>query len=177
MREAVAVAVRGYAAATCAPPSWTCSPLLPKPRRSTATRSSSRSTSAPSGAWKPSPGSVYPTIAQLQDEELVEDAPEGRKAIQLTEQGRTYVEEHAEEMAAVWEPFAPEAEDDEQVNFKQVIGQTVGAIVQVLSTGTPDQREKALKILADTRRNLYGILAEGPDESVETDDDGDDGER
>ena len=40
------------------------------------------------GVWKPSPGSVYPTIAQLQDEGLVEDAPTGRKAIQLTDAGR-----------------------------------------------------------------------------------------
>src|SRR6476661_1654123 len=44
------------------------------------------------GVWKPSPGSVYPTIAQLQDEGLVEDAPTGRKAIQLTAEGRAYVE-------------------------------------------------------------------------------------
>ena len=122
------------------------------------------------GAWKPSPGSVYPTIAQLEDEGLVEDAPTGRKAIQLTAEGRTYVEEHTEEMAAVWAPFAEEAEDDEAVNFKQVIGQTVGAIVQVTTTGTADQRAKAIEILSDTRRQLYGLLAEGPEESDEDSD-------
>ena len=43
------------------------------------------------GVWKPSPGSVYPTIAQLQDEGLVEDAPTGRKALQLTTEGAAYV--------------------------------------------------------------------------------------
>jgi len=123
------------------------------------------------GVWKPSPGSVYPTIAQLQDEGLVEDAPTGRKAIQLTAEGRTYVAEHAEEMAAVWAPFAEQVDDDEAVNFKQVIGQTVGAIVQVATTGTPDQREKAIEILGDTRRRLYGLLAEGPQDAG---DDGDD---
>ena len=131
------------------------------------------------GAWKPSPGSVYPTIAQLQDEGLVEDAPTGRKALRLTDEGRRHVADHAEELAAVWAPFAGEA-DDEQVNFKQVIGQTVGAIAQVLSTGTPDQRDKALDVLADTRRRLYGILAEGPEESEGAEDaDGaeDDGEQ
>ena len=115
------------------------------------------------GVWKPSPGSVYPTIAQLQDEGLVEDAPTGRKAIQLTAEGRAYVEANPEEMAAVWAPFAEQADDDEAVNFKQVIGQTVGAIVQVATTGTPDQRQKAIEILGDTRRRLYGLLAEGPD--------------
>lgn len=117
------------------------------------------------GAWKPSPGSVYPTIAQLQDEGLVEDAPAGRKAIQLTTEGRTYVEEHAEEMAALWAPFAEEADDSESLDFKRVIGQTIGAIVQVASTGTPDQREKAIEILGDTRRRLYGLLAEGPEQA------------
>jgi DNA-binding PadR family transcriptional regulator len=115
------------------------------------------------GVWKPSPGSVYPTIAQLEDEGLVEDAPTGRKALQLTEAGTAYVEAHSEEMAAVWAPFTTEEDDAEAVNFKQVIGQTVGAIVQVATTGTPDQREKAIEILGDTRRRLYGLLAEGPD--------------
>ncbi len=118
------------------------------------------------GVWKPSPGSVYPTIAQLEDEGLVEDAPTGRKAIQLTETGTAYVENHPEEMAAVWAPFAEEQDDEEAVGFKQVIGQTVGAIIQVATNGTPDQREKALEILGDTRRRLYGLLAEGPEDSA-----------
>ena len=119
------------------------------------------------GVWKPSPGSVYPTIAQLQDEGLVEDAPAGRKALQLTAEGTAYVEGHAEEMAAVWAPFAEDDDDVEAVNFKQVVGQTVGAIVQVMSTGTPDQRAKAQEILADTRRRIYGLLAEGPQDTDE----------
>jgi DNA-binding PadR family transcriptional regulator len=120
------------------------------------------------GVWKPSPGSVYPTISQLEDEELVEDAPTGRKAIRLTEAGTTYVQAHPEEMAAVWAPFVEEEDDDEAVNFKQVIGQTVGAIIQVATTGTPDQREKAIEILGDTRRRLYGLLAAGPEDMDDT---------
>jgi DNA-binding PadR family transcriptional regulator len=117
------------------------------------------------GVWKPSPGSVYPTIAQLEDEGLVEDAPTGRKAVQLTAAGTAYVQEHSEEMAAVWAPFVEVEDDAEAVNFKQVIGQTVGAIIQVATTGTPDQREKAIEILGDTRRRLYGLLAEGPEDT------------
>ena len=117
------------------------------------------------GRWKPSPGSVYPTIAQLEDEGLVEDAPSGRKALQLTDEGRRYVAEHPEEMEAVWAPFDEQAEDHEALSFKQVIGQTVGAIVQVMQTGTPDQREKTIEILADTRRRIYGLLADGPEDT------------
>lgn len=115
------------------------------------------------GVWKPSPGSVYPTMAQLLDEGLLEDAPAGRKAVQLTTTGSSYVQEHTQEMAAVWAPFAEQPDDEEAVDFKQVLGQTFEAVVQVAKTGTPDQREKAVEILGDTRRRLYGLLADGPE--------------
>jgi DNA-binding PadR family transcriptional regulator len=119
------------------------------------------------GAWKPSPGSVYPTIAWLQDEGFVEDAPTGRKALRLTDSGRQYVADHADELAAIWRSFENDVPED-SADLRQVIGQTVGAIVQVASTGTPDQREKAVAILAETRRKLYGLLAEGPDADFDT---------
>ena len=151
----------GYAGATYAPRSWTCWPPADEPINGY--QVIQQIADRTDGVWKPSPGSVYPTIAQLQDEGLVEDAPTGRKAIQLTAEGRAYVEANPEELAAVWAPFAEQVDDDEAVNFKQVIGQTVGAIVQVATTGTPDQRQKAIEILGDTRRRLYGLLAEGPD--------------
>ncbi len=154
---------RGYAGATSAPRSSTC--CTPRPEPINGYQVIQQIAERTDGVWKPSPGSVYPTIAQLQDEGLVEDAPTGRKAIQLTESGTAYVAEHPEEMAAVWAPFAEQEDDDEAVNFKQVIGQTVGAIVQVATTGTPDQREKAIEILGDTRRRLYGLLAEGPEDT------------
>ena len=121
------------------------------------------------GAWKPSPGSVYPTIAWLQDEGFVEDAPTGRKTLQLTDSGRQYVADHADELAAIWPSFDHDVPED-SADLRQVIGQTVGAIVQVASTGTPDQRDKAVKILAETRRRLYSLLAEGP-EDADTDTD------
>ena len=52
------------------------------------------------GAWKPSPGSVYPTLAQLVDEGLVakEDGPRG--AYSLTEEGTAHVTEHREAIDA-----------------------------------------------------------------------------
>jgi len=121
------------------------------------------------GQWKPSPGSVYPTIQQLEDEGLLEDAPTGRKALQLTTEGRAFVRDHADELAALWRPFEQQVDDDEAVNLRQVIGQTVGAIVQVATTGTPDQMEKAIAILSDTRRRLYGLLADGPDADDDAD--------
>ena len=117
------------------------------------------------GAWKPSPGSVYPTIQQLEDEGLLvtgEDA--GRKVLRLTDAGRSYVTEHPEEMAAVWVPFDEEGEADDGSDLKKVIGQTMAAIWQIASTGTTAQVEEAAQVLAETRRKLYTILAEGDPE-------------
>ena len=119
-------------------------------------------------AWKPSPGSVYPTMAQLADEGLIEDAPAGRKTVQLTKAGFAHVTEKAEELAAVWRVFDEDStEDDGHHDLRQVIKQTVGAIVQVASTGTPAQQDRAVEILAETRRKLYGLLAEGPEAAEE----------
>ena len=57
-------------------------------------------------AWRPSPGSVYPTVQQLEDEGLIETGDtSGRRSLRLTAEGETYVEEHADELAAVWVPF------------------------------------------------------------------------
>jgi DNA-binding PadR family transcriptional regulator len=117
------------------------------------------------GAWKPSPGSVYPTVQQLEDEGLVEGAEtEGRRLLTLTEAGRTYVAEHPDEMAATWRAFDDAAEAERAYgghDLKPVIGQVMGAVWQVVTTGTRQQQAEAAEILADTRRKLYGLLAEG----------------
>jgi DNA-binding PadR family transcriptional regulator len=116
------------------------------------------------GAWKPSPGSVYPTVQQLEDEGLVEGAAsEGRRLLTLTEAGRAYVEEHPDELAATWRAFDDAAEAERSnggLDLKPVIGQTMSAVWQVVTTGTRQQQAEAAEILADARRRLYGLLAE-----------------
>ena len=116
------------------------------------------------GAWKPSPGSVYPTIQQLEDEGLVEaDDERGRRTLRLTEEGRRYVEERAVEMAETWAPFGEQRQSngDEYANLKPEIGQVMAAVWQIVTTGTDRQRRDAIKILIETRRQLYGLLADG----------------
>jgi DNA-binding PadR family transcriptional regulator len=121
------------------------------------------------GEWRPSPGSVYPTIQQLQDEGLVEsDDERGRRTIRLTDTGVSWAGDHVDELASVWAPFArPEqatnGQPSGQADIKSEIGQVVSAVWQLGTQGSEQQRRAALDVLVDTRRRLYGILADGRD--------------
>jgi DNA-binding MarR family transcriptional regulator len=123
------------------------------------------------GAWKPSPGSVYPTVQQLEDEGLVEGRDvEGRRLLRLTDAGRAFVEETAEEMAATWRPFVESTEEEAPRpsgganDLMPLVGQVMGGMWQVVTTGTSQQRAEAAEILTETRRKLYRRLADGDPE-------------
>lgn len=125
------------------------------------------------GVWKPSPGSIYPTLQQLEDEGLVQAADQaGRRAFELTDEGRAYVDAHPEEVSGPWQAFSSQTDDDES-GMQPLIAQAAAALWQIMATGSADQQERAREVLADMRRRLYGILADGDD----TDDHGDGGER
>ncbi|QBR93002.1 PadR family transcriptional regulator [Nocardioides euryhalodurans] len=115
------------------------------------------------GQWKPSPGSVYPTISQLEDEGLIVGDEERGRTLRLTPEGEAYVAEHPEELAAVWEPFEVEGpvEDGPDLSLlKSEAGQLMSALWQILSSGTDQQRKDAMAVLIETRRKLYGLLAD-----------------
>jgi DNA-binding PadR family transcriptional regulator len=128
-----------------------------------------------SGAWRPSPGSVYPTIQQLEDEGLIETGDtRGRRSLRLTEEGEAYVADHADDLAAVWTPFEErETGGGDFADLKPEIGQVMGAVWQVITTGSEQQRSDAIDILAETRRKLYGLLAEGDTDDADDADDTD----
>ncbi|NLU69944.1 PadR family transcriptional regulator [Streptomyces sp. HNM0574] len=110
------------------------------------------------GAWKPSPGSVYPTLQLLEDEGLITSASEGgKKLFSLTDEGRAEAESGPD---APWEE-AGRGIDWEAMNEVRKAGSgLVGAFQQVWTTGSPEQREKALEVVNDARKKLYLILAE-----------------
>lgn len=115
------------------------------------------------GLWRPSPGSVYPTLAQLEDEGLVRSVEiEGARRFELTNPGREHLEHRADEPAP-WEPGAEDAEHPLSELGPLVI-QIGKATFQVASVGNRAQRERARALLADTRSSLYRILAEDVDQ-------------
>jgi DNA-binding PadR family transcriptional regulator len=112
------------------------------------------------GAWTPSPGSVYPTLQQLEDEGLVAvEAVEGRRVYRLTEAGRAYAEERRQELASLWEGLEG-MRDGDWVQVRALAWQTAMAAMQVAHAGDARQVAEAARLLAETRRRLYAILAE-----------------
>lgn len=114
------------------------------------------------GQWKPSPGSVYPTVSQLEDEGLVIADTERGRTLRLTPEGEAYVAEHPEELGAVWADFGEEPADEgpDLSVLKSEVGQLMSAVWQILSSGTDRQRKEAMAVLIETRRKLYGLLAD-----------------
>ena len=109
------------------------------------------------GVWKPSPGSVYPALQQLEDEGLVRAAEtEGKRAYDLTPEGREYIESNRDELGNPFEA-ATGGMDEGVFDLRGLMFQVGGAAMQVAAAGHTDE---ARKILADTRRALYKILAE-----------------
>jgi DNA-binding PadR family transcriptional regulator len=120
------------------------------------------------GLWRPSAGSVYPALQQLEDEALIEPqaGEDRRRMYTLTEEGRAYVEEHADELRASWDAVTGSV-DAAEVQLRDTIKQVMVAVHQVAQAGSAAQVQQAGKILADTRRALYRILAADGDEAEE----------
>jgi DNA-binding PadR family transcriptional regulator len=109
------------------------------------------------GVWKPSPGSVYPALQQLEDEGLVRAAEtEGKRAYDLTPEGREYIEANRTELGNPFEA-ATGGMDEGFMDLRGLMFQVGAAAMQVAAAGHVDE---ARKILGDTRRALYKILAE-----------------
>ncbi|MBO0515869.1 PadR family transcriptional regulator [Streptomyces beijiangensis] len=110
------------------------------------------------GAWRPSPGSVYPTLQMLEDEGLITSESEGgKKLFTLTEAGSTAAAEGPE---APWDDAGRGVDWETMNEIRQAGFGLMEAFGQVWKTGTADQRQKALTVINDARKKLYLILAD-----------------
>ncbi len=112
------------------------------------------------GAWRPSPGSVYPTLQLLEDQGLIKgEEAEGKRVFSLTDAG-------AGEAATIKErlgesPFGAEGgEQDPRFALRQAVFSLGGAAKQVAVSGSADDAQKALEILRDARKRVYALLAD-----------------
>lgn len=112
------------------------------------------------GAWKPSAGSVYPTLQLLNDEGLiVSEESDGRKTYALTEAGRDEAAEAADKPAP-WQTSASRASDRHTALPKAGV-ELAQVVANVARTGTPEQIDEAVALLDGVRRQLHAILARG----------------
>jgi DNA-binding PadR family transcriptional regulator len=112
------------------------------------------------GAWRPSPGSVYPVLQQLEDEGLVvSSAADVGRMYRITDAGTAYVESHRAEMGVPWEEAANTVSQP-AMEFAQLVPQLLGAVKQVMHAGNDRQIAQAITVLTEARRGLYRILAE-----------------
>jgi DNA-binding PadR family transcriptional regulator len=113
------------------------------------------------GMWRPSPGSVYPTLQMLEDEGLIKgEEIDGKRVFSLTEAGVTAAAESKERHGAPWE------RDDEKdasphYRLRRALFQLGAAVRQVGAEGTAAQVEQTLEILVEARKRVYALLAAG----------------
>ncbi|HEV2981623.1 MAG TPA: PadR family transcriptional regulator [Solirubrobacteraceae bacterium] len=118
------------------------------------------------GVWRPSPGSVYPALAQLEDEGLIRSEEfDGRKLFAITDDGRAQLAQRDSDAPAPWEQFSGGV-SDEAFNARHQIRDVALAFMQVIHTGSDAQITKAREILDSARRDLYRVLADGDDDST-----------
>ncbi|MEN8239571.1 MAG: PadR family transcriptional regulator [Actinomycetota bacterium] len=116
------------------------------------------------GVWNPSPGSVYPTLQQLEDEGLVRsEQRDGRNIFTITEEGAAAVE--FTEEAPPWERMTGGL-SDKLIDLREAGFQVGAAVMQIARAGSDDQIERAIEVLVEARRKIYRILAEDETPSV-----------
>jgi DNA-binding PadR family transcriptional regulator len=110
------------------------------------------------GVWRPSPGSVYPTLQLLEDEgAITSESNGGRKSYSLTDAGRE--EATAAAANAPWAEFSEETVSSGHDTREAVAG-IMMAIRQIGFERNPEQWQRAVEVLNETKRKLYAILAE-----------------
>ena len=124
------------------------------------------------GMWRPSPGSVYPTLQMLEDEGLVRSrTDDGTRTYELTDEGRAAMAGPGWGGApggfggfgGFGGPGEPEGgADPAQLRaLREAVHDARAAVRQIAQTGRPHQLEKAVEIVQQARRSLYQLLAEG----------------
>ncbi|HEY5698095.1 MAG TPA: PadR family transcriptional regulator [Acidimicrobiales bacterium] len=112
------------------------------------------------GRWRPSPGSVYPSLQQLADEGLVTSTEiDSKRTYEITDEGRALAEERIAAAGYPWD--AMDEGRGDQGGLRTAVKELAVAAKLVGMNGSPEMIERASVILVKARKDLYGLLAEG----------------
>jgi DNA-binding PadR family transcriptional regulator len=110
------------------------------------------------GLWRPSPGSVYPTLQLLVDEGLIvgTESEGSKRLFELTDEGRAAAEKVE---TPPWQEIA-EGADPGAVNLHTAVTQLMGAVAQSAYAASEEQQQRIVDIVNNARREIYNILGE-----------------
>ncbi|MGH3624307.1 MAG: PadR family transcriptional regulator [Sciscionella sp.] len=122
------------------------------------------------GFWRPSPGSVYPTLQLLTDEGLIvsNEGTSSKRLFELTDDGRAAMENQDD--TPPWEQVTLDL-DPNEISLRTAMGQLSAAMVQVARAATSGQRARAVEVVNEAKRKLYAILGEDAEKSYPDTDD------
>lgn len=120
------------------------------------------------GLWKPSPGSVYPTLQLLADEGLIANVggKSGKRLFELTDEGREAAGKLGE---PPWQQITKDVEPGE-IALRHAMTALRGALFQIATVGSATQQAKAVTVVNEARSALYGILGEIEEPELPEDD-------
>jgi DNA-binding PadR family transcriptional regulator len=108
------------------------------------------------GAWRPSPGSVYPTLQMLEDTGLAQSSErDGKRVYSITEAGRAEAQKRLDEAGG-----PPWADAERGGGLRGALMQLAAAARQVGVAGNEQQVGQAVAIVTDARKQLYRLLAD-----------------
>ena len=113
------------------------------------------------GFWRPSPGSVYPTLQLLEEQDLVTSSDEGgKKVYTLTDAGRAEADK-VKDAKSPWEWHQGKPEMEHMMELRMLIAGSIGTMKHIMRHGTEEQQQKAMAVLGETKTKLEAI-AEAP---------------
>jgi DNA-binding PadR family transcriptional regulator len=111
------------------------------------------------GAWRPSPGSVYPALQMLTDEGLLTATEaDGKRVFEITSQGREEADTRVAEHGLPWEEL-----DAGRADMRKLWEATKSlnlASKQATVTRHQPTIEQATAILVQARKDVYRLLAD-----------------
>jgi DNA-binding PadR family transcriptional regulator len=112
------------------------------------------------GAYSPSPGAIYPMLQMMEEADLiVSDAQGNKRRYSITEQGRAYLTEHAEELAKINAQIDEASSQTSGVSLGDEVRALTFTLFSRLRRGslTVAQAEKAREILKKARRDIEDL--------------------
>jgi DNA-binding PadR family transcriptional regulator len=112
------------------------------------------------GAYSPSPGAIYPMLQMLEETDLVVSAADGNKRLySITEQGKAYLQENAEELSRINAQIDEVSAEDGEISLGEEVREVVKAVFMRLRRGqfTPEQARKVRDLLRKMRRDIEDL--------------------